>query len=410
MPRVLLVCYYFPPLGLAGVSRPLNLFRHLPAYGYDCHVLTVKPVAYRKYAPELLEGLDRKKIFRAGSRDPQRLMYLLGIREVNPKTIARGSKVGESLFPDSKVGWVNAAVRLGKKLHAMHGYDAIISTSPPISSHLVGMKLAKVCGIKWVADFRDPWTVAPVETAYSNEGMMAKGKALKAEIVKGVSALVGVNKTIVDYLGRGEVISNGFDPEVAKGWGVPTDREKFSIGLLGGFSEEMPVEPLLRVVQRVIESGSVGKEQIEILQVGDVDKNWLGGLATKYGLVENVKMYGVRPREETVRILSSCAMMYVGLSEKLSGATTSRVFDMLASGRPILAYAGAGSELALQVKQSEHCLFGEKSEDEAVRVVESLVRKYRAGELRIEPMPEYAMVHAWPRKAEQYAELLRRLG
>ncbi len=144
--RVLLVAYYFPPLGMAGVGRPLNLFKHLPSFGYDCDLLTVKPVAYRKYEPELLDGLDLSRIYRAGSFDPQRIMYLLGIRQVNPRTIARGSAVGEKLFPDSKIGWVRPAVRLGKKLHARNQYAAVISTSPPISSHLVGMRLAKECG------------------------------------------------------------------------------------------------------------------------------------------------------------------------------------------------------------------------------------------------------------------------
>src|SRR5512140_2538291 len=166
--KVLLICYYFPPLGLAGVTRPLNLFKYLPQHGYDCDVLTVKPVAYRKYEPELLQGLDASRIHRAGSRDPQRLMYLLGIREVNPKTIERGGSLGESLFPDSKVGWVAPAVRLGKRLYRQNSYRAIISTSPPISSHLVGMKLAEQLGVPWVADFRDFWTLRPIEQSYQS--------------------------------------------------------------------------------------------------------------------------------------------------------------------------------------------------------------------------------------------------
>ncbi|MCK4574663.1 MAG: glycosyl transferase family 1, partial [candidate division Zixibacteria bacterium] len=64
MKRVLLVCYYFPPLGGAGVGRPLSLFRYLPQFGYECDLLTVKPVAYRGYEPELLEGLDQSRIYR----------------------------------------------------------------------------------------------------------------------------------------------------------------------------------------------------------------------------------------------------------------------------------------------------------------------------------------------------------
>ncbi len=409
MPRVLLVCYYFPPLGLAGVSRPLNLFKHLPAYGWDCEILTVKPVAYRKYAPELLEGLDLKKVHRAGSRDPQRLMYLLGIREVNPKTIARGAKVGESLFPDSKIGWVNAAVRLGKRLHERNPYDAIISTSPPVSAHLVGMRLARECGIKWVADFRDLWSVAPIETAYGQPRMVERGIALKKEIERNASAIVGVNRAVAEYIEGGVVISNGFDAEVAKGWGVPEKGEKFSIGLLGTYSDEMPVEPLFRVVSAAIGQGRVRREQIELLQVGDTDKEWLTNLAEKYGLLESVKMYGFKPREETVKILSQCSLMYASLAGHLAGATTSRVFDMLASGRPVLAYASPSGELARQIEKAEHFILQETNQAEGVDCVVSLVEQWKAGELAIRPLPEYAKEHAWTNKAKQYAELLGRL-
>ena len=59
MNKVLLICYYFPPLGGAGISRPLSLFKHLPEHGIDCDVLTVEPVTYRIYEPELLDGLDK---------------------------------------------------------------------------------------------------------------------------------------------------------------------------------------------------------------------------------------------------------------------------------------------------------------------------------------------------------------
>lgn len=409
MPRVLLVCYYFPPLGLAGVSRPLNLFKHLPSYGWDCEILTVKPVAYRKYAPELLEGLDLKRLHRAGSRDPQRLMYLLGIREVNPKTIARGAKVGESLFPDSKIGWVNAAVRLGKRLHEKNPYDAIISTSPPISAHLVGMLLARECGIKWVADFRDLWSVAPIESAYSQPRMVERGIALKKEIQRNASAIVGVNRAVAEYMGSDEVISNGFDAEVARLWGVPETREKFSIGLLGTYSDEMPVEPLFQVVSRAIEQGRVRREQIEFLQVGDTDKEWLTSLAEKYGLVESVKAYGLKPRGETVKILSQCSLMYASLAGHLAGATTSRVFDMLASGRPILAYASPTGELARQIEKAEHFVLQENNQVEGVNYLTSLVERWSAGDLAIRPLPEYATEHAWSNKAKQYAEILGRL-
>ena len=103
--RVLLICYYFPPLGGAGVGRTLSLFNELGDFGYDSHVLTVKPVVYRMYEEELLEQLDSSRIFRSGSIDPQRLLYLFGLRKVSSKYADGSRLVSKSFFPVSKVGW-----------------------------------------------------------------------------------------------------------------------------------------------------------------------------------------------------------------------------------------------------------------------------------------------------------------
>jgi len=140
--KTLLVCYYFPPLGGAGVGRPLALYKHLAESGWECHVLTVKPVVYRVYEPELLDGLDTSRIYRAGSYDPQRLIYLLGSRKVSDAVIRRSKRVSERFFPDPKVGWVKPAIRQGRVVASNNCYDVIISTSPPLSSHLVAKQLA----------------------------------------------------------------------------------------------------------------------------------------------------------------------------------------------------------------------------------------------------------------------------
>ena len=407
--RVLLVAYYFPPLGLAGVGRPLNLFKYLPDFGYDCHVLTVKPVAYRKYEPELLNGLDQSKIFRAGSRDPQRLMYLLGIREVNPKTIARGLKVGESLFPDSKIGWVRAAVRLGKKLHEEHHYAAVISTSPPISTHLVGMQLAHECGIKWVADFRDLWAVKTAEETYTNEALLRRALALKQQIVETATGITAVNGSVLRYIGNGEVVANGYDPETASLWRAPESRDKFSIGLLGSFSDDNPLEPLFRAVRKLLDSRPDLQEKLELVQVGNLDAGWLKPQVTKYGLDGMIQTYGVQPRDRSAQILSQCAVMYAGLAAHLKGATTSRVFDLLASGRPLLIYAIPGGELARQVADSDALVFGDEADSAAVAFLMSHADRFFAGELEIISVPHHAKAHAWPRRAEQFARLLDRI-
>jgi hypothetical protein len=178
----LLVCYYFPPVGGAGISRPLGLFKNLPEHGIDCDILTVKPIAYRLLEPELLDGLDESRIHRAGSLDPLRLLYLAGVRRVGASSTRRARPASRRLFPDSKIGWVSKAVRLGARLLKSSQYDAILSTSPPISCHLVAQELVRRSKLPWLADFRDPWTSYTIEDWYHSPVLAARARKLLASI------------------------------------------------------------------------------------------------------------------------------------------------------------------------------------------------------------------------------------
>jgi len=137
--RALLICYYFPPVGGAGINRPLGMVRHLPENGVDCDVLTVKPIAYCVMEPELLDGLDESRIHRAGSTDPLRLLYLAGVHRLGRGSARRARPASRRLFPDSKIGWVRPAIRLGADLLKSAKYDIIMSTSPPISCQGTGL-------------------------------------------------------------------------------------------------------------------------------------------------------------------------------------------------------------------------------------------------------------------------------
>lgn len=406
-PRILLVCYYFPPLGLAGVTRPLNLFKFLPKHGYECHVLTVKPVAYRKYEPELLEGLDKNWIFRSGSRDPQRIMYLMGIREVNPRTIERGRHISETMFPDSKIGWVAPAIRLGIKLHDQHKYRAIISTSPPISAHLVGMGLAKQTGLPWVADFRDLWSTAPIEQSYTNPAMIHKGHKLLEKFQANAGEITAVNQAIASYVGAGHIITNGFDPDIAAYWRPSNAEDPFLVGLLGSYSESFPVEPLLRVLEIIrAEKPDLGK-QVGIIQVGNVDTDWLNRQLDVRRLRDACECYGLQPRVRSIQLLSKTSLLYLGVHRDNPAFTSSRVFDMLASGRPLLVYAAPESELGRLVCQCPNSLcFDEKSINSAVDFVTNLIRQHVQGKLEITPIPAYAEPFSWETLSGAMARVL----
>ena len=249
--QLLLVCYHFPPAGGPAVGRPVALFKHLPEFGYQCDVLTVKPVACRVREPELLIGMDTSRVFRAGSRDPQRLMYVLGIKKVRDTHVRRGKSLSGRFFPDSQVGWVRPALRLARTLASNTRYGIIVSTSPPVSNHLVASQLAREINVPWVADFRDFWTRRKAEESYSHLSQVEKAVTLLDTIRKQAAAITAVTPSIAEYTKADDVFYNCYDSDLARHWRKPQNKTHFVIGVLGTLDDVCPIKPLLKVLAAV---------------------------------------------------------------------------------------------------------------------------------------------------------------
>ena len=408
-PKVLVVCYYFPPMGGAGVGRPLALYKHLAESGLKCHVLTVKQVTYRVYEPELLADIDVSGIYRSGSRDPQRLMYLLGMRKVTDKVIRQGQPVSDRFFPDSKIGWVKPAVRLGRTLIANNNYDVIMSTSPPMSAHLVARQLARESHLPWVADFRDFWTSYPLEDMFGDGRTRIRAEQLLKVIKSEATALTTVNDSIAAYLGGANVIANSFDPDIVRAWQLPRKRDEFVIGLFGTFNHIYPVEPLLKLLVSFRDTSPDLFDKVRLLQVGNVDEVWLSEQLTRHGLRDICEFRGFHPRREALGLLSEAAMFYIGLpSEKEQAFTTGRIFYMLASGRPLLAAVPWESEIAKLVRESSNGFcFTDEMLAEATAYVASQTEAWLVGNMNITVLPDYAQKYSSERMAEKFAYLLK---
>jgi len=404
--KILLITYYFPPLGGAGIGRPLALFQNLPAYNYDCHVLTVKPVLYRAYEPELLDEIDNAKIFRSGSRDPSRLLYLLGVRHVKTKLSNDSRNISKKFFPDAKAGWISPAVRLGKKLISKNEYDLILSTSPPISAHVIAQELAQVSGIPWVADFRDFWTSYKAEDYFNSEQKIQKAKELLGEIKNSAKAVVAVNESVGNYVGAHNIIVNSYDSRLAKHWRFPVDKSKFTIGVFGTLSELTPIEPLLKVLKQLKKSRPDLFSKIKVLQVGQVDRDWLKRHIAEYELqtIFDIKQY--QSRKTAIELLSEAALFYVGVSDLGFGLTTNRIFTLLSSGRLILAYTESGSELDRIIKHSANSFrFGDDNIIEAERYLSQAAQKYFNGDLAIDIEPASIREFSSERMVEKFVRV-----
>jgi hypothetical protein len=354
--NILLIAYYFPPLGMGGVGRPFGLFKYLPEFGYDVTVLTVKNILYPEYDFTLLGNMDKSRIIRAGSLDPSRLMYLWGKRKKGLPEEGVSKKLSIFYFPDSKRGWNAFAFRKSAAVIQRGNISAIVTTSPPPSSHLLGLALKRKYDIPWIADFRDLWFSLPIEEVYSSGPGRKYALNLKSRIVDTADEIVTVNNDIRRYINRGEVIMNGADIDTVSRWKSESDmgRDNFVIGILGTINYLCPLEPLLRALSSLVSRDNSLRNKISIIHVGHCDQQSKDSVS-RYDLGEIINLRGYLPKAKAIESLAGVDLLYFSVAA-FGGYNIlpRRIFDYLVSGKPIMGVAPEDSDAALLLKDYEY--------------------------------------------------------
>jgi glycosyltransferase involved in cell wall biosynthesis len=243
--RVLVVTYFFPPLGGIAVQRSLKFVTYLPRWGWQPVVIAPENPGYTFVDPSLAAALPPDvEVRRTGSLEPGQLPNAVARRlsragagsdagtdlskgptggGLPGRLLWKGMIVwnrawGATLFPDPQVGWVRFAARGGLRAHRQAPVDAIYSSSGPISSHLAAERIARKTGLPWIADFRDPW-IGNYHVG-SRRGLFGHmQRRMERRIVERASRLVFTTQGVLDGYAarypraaeRMAVIPNGYD-------------------------------------------------------------------------------------------------------------------------------------------------------------------------------------------------------
>jgi hypothetical protein len=374
--KILIISYYFPPLGMGGVQRVSKFVKYLPSFNWEPVVLTVKDIEYFSQDSSLLDELPAGvKIYRAGSFDPLRLIFVLkrifrrekggpnpaysGTSRValRVQKNKKGKWISSSLlklinlfsFPDNKMGWFPFALIKGFRLCKKEKIDLLFSTSPPSTCHLTGFFLKKITGIKWVADYRDPYlTSEDVKTCSPLKKFLIK--SLQKLFLKKADGVIAVNQTITSGLkeiSTGikniQMITNGYD-QTDFDFKVEKNKDVFQIIYFGTFSPDCPAEPFLKALHNLLQQNRIPKEKIEFTHVGlsmgiDVEKS-----VEEYELKEIAELKGYLPHKEGVRELLKANLTLLSVAESAPVITTGKTFEYLGAKIPILAIVSSEGE------------------------------------------------------------------
>jgi hypothetical protein len=161
MYKVLVIAYYFPPMGLSGVQRTLKFTKYLKNYNWEVTVITTGSSGYYAHDNSMLKEAEQSgvRIIRTSGKDINSLLSKKGTikmpSEFIRKTFSRLSNI--FFVPDNKISWANKALIKGRELLKQEKFDVIFVSGPPFSSFITGRKLKKEFDTPLVVDYRDLW-------------------------------------------------------------------------------------------------------------------------------------------------------------------------------------------------------------------------------------------------------------
>ncbi|HEY3371905.1 MAG TPA: glycosyltransferase family 4 protein [Prolixibacteraceae bacterium] len=374
MKKVLIITYYWPPSGGAGVQRWLKFAKYLPEFGWQPIILTVDPqyASYPQRDKSLASEIDPScLVYNTKSFELYNLYKLLsGKKEVPYGGFANESKEGllqkvskflrgNFLLPDPRKGWNKYAFRKASKLIREFNIDTVVTTSPPHSTQLIGLKLKQTFNIKWIADLRDPWTDIYFYNQFKHTAL-ARAIDLRYErkVVENADLIVTVSedvkrifasKSSLPIAVKTHVIPNGFDEDDFMIRLVPTEPKKV-ITYTGTISEAYPVDSFLKALCSLEQEL---KSQILIRFVGKVPQSVVQKFKDTNLEIELVG-YVDHPKSIEYLFRSNLLLLVIPEVKNNHGILTGKFFEYLASEIPILAIGPTEGDLAKIIEET-HC-------------------------------------------------------
>ncbi len=380
MKKALILTYYWPPSGGAGVQRWLKFVKYMRYFNWEPIVYTVA----NGEMPEIDLSLEKDvppgicilktpiwepyKAYKAiiGQKKDEKINAAF-LNERKKKSLFSNVAVwirGNFFIPDARKFWIKPSVKFLTEFLAKNHVDIIVSSGPPHSMHLIAREIKKKFPqIKWMADFRDPWT----NIDFYKDLMLStwadqKHHILEKSVLKECDAVVSIGKTMnqefcmlsgENNLKKFHVISNGYDEDdLTKENHVEKD-EKFSIAHIGTLVKTRNPEGLWQALKELVAEDENFKQSLEIKLVGKLDF-FIDERIMANNLSMFVRKINYLPHNEVLKEQqkSRVNLLLVNNTANAKGILTGKFFEYLAAGAPILAIGPKDGDLAEIIKET----------------------------------------------------------
>ena len=373
--RLLIVSAHFPPDRSAGTHRVLRFANDFQRKGWSTVVLTIDPAAYRHNIPvdpELSARTDEgltvvtTGAFRGLATLVRWRRALIDRGESAGMTAGSGStdhapslgrlarvrRFGTSLltFPDDEIGWLPPAVARGLRLLRQHSIDVVLSSAPPFTCHLIAQALQSLGGVKWVADFRDPWS----RTTWSKRGTMRAHRWLEQMTINRADAVILNTPEMLEEFSewygpaiaaKFHVVTNGYDAEMLERYATqrPPDGPPLVLTHAGTLYGTRNPLPLLEALATCHRDGRIPSGSVRLQLVGKIASQFdVSAAIQRLGLDGTVVRIPPVPHHVSLEILAGSHVLIV-IQPDAALMAPAKLYEYIGLRRPILALADEGA-------------------------------------------------------------------
>ena len=405
--KILIVTYYWPPAGGPGVQRWLKFVKYLPSLGFEPVVFIPSKPNYPILDLNLEKEVSKEvQIIKQDFFEPYQIAQIFAPKKTNQmragflpsaRKMTRTEKFllwmrGNLFIPDARIFWVKPAVKALQKIIAEQKIDTVITTGPPHSLHLIGLSLREKTSIRWIADFRDPWTtISYHQSLQLSARAQKKHEKLEAEVLQKANAII-----VTSHVTRNEfllktkkpihVITNGYDDEISNA--TASLDVKFSLAHIGTLLSERNPRILWKALSEICHENQQFRNDFQLKLVGRTSPEILATLSEfkLYTFVENA---GYVSHLEAIKIQKSAqVLLLIEIdSEQTKCIIPGKLFEYLKTHRPIIALGPEGSDVASILRKTQTGTYFEYDQKDQLKLqIEHLYQQFQSGILQVSPV------------------------
>tara|TARA_Y100000589_G_scaffold332251_1_gene390788 strand:- start:5514 stop:6791 length:1278 start_codon:yes stop_codon:yes gene_type:complete len=374
MKKILIISYYWPPKGGVGVQRWLKLSKYLAKENTEITVYTPEGVGSNLKDNQLSVPNEKNfNVIKTSIFEPQKLLKSIFNFQYSSDFLVRPKNrfMDEILIflrsnffiPDTRCCWIRKSIKYLDNYLQSNQIDVIISTGPPHSMHLIAERIKHLHNVKWIADFRDPWTdieyfdkIKLISFVRKKHFQLEKKVLSRADLVISVSPSwtkkfhdLGAKKTFC--------LPNGFDSEDYKIF-TKNNNRGFKIGHFGIYNELRDYNVLWKALSELINSNNKFKSDLKLFFAGEVHNLFFQNIDS-YNLSSHLQYHSYINHVQSISNMLQCDLLLVtqGETKSVSGRIPAKVFEYLKARRPILAIGKKNSDLYNLLKNISYSYF-----------------------------------------------------